>query len=41
LRIVEPSTLGSGVMLGFVAGDLVLGILIVRLKDAGSFVCWT
>lgn len=27
LRIVEPSTLGSGVMLGLAAGDLVLVIL--------------
>lgn len=29
LRIVEPETLGSGVMLGFAAGDLVFDILVV------------
>lgn len=27
LRIVEPSVLGSGVILGFVAGDLEVGML--------------
>lgn len=34
LRIVEPLTLGSGVMLGFAAGDLVLAMLTV----AGEFI---